>query len=105
MGKDKAEERNHGKRRGLNRGPAEVADWGSVDADYIRSAIATAARTGGALRFGYTSDGGAYALGIYGDGEKPYTEFIGPNDSVETVLEQVVALFDTIWADNGQNRG
>lgn len=47
---------------------------------------------GGALRFGYSRDGGAYAVGIYGDGE-PYTEFVRPGEDMDSFLEEVCELF------------
>lgn len=62
-----------------------TADWGTADAELLRWAIATVAFKGGALRFGYTRDGGAYAVGILGDGE-PYTEYIKPSDDISEYL-------------------
>lgn len=51
------------------------ADWGSQDGDLLRELIEAVTKGDGAIRFGYTSDGGAYSVGIYGDG-KPFTEFL-----------------------------
>jgi hypothetical protein len=48
---------------------------------------------GGALRLGYTKDGGAYAVGIYGDGT-PFTEYIPPSDSVEDYLRGVIEDYE-----------
>lgn len=87
-----------GGRRGLNRKRDGVADWASVDAAAIVRAIAAAALVQGALRFGYSRDGGAYAIGIYGDGE-PYTEWIKPSEDVEEILAQIVELFEAIRDD------
>lgn len=87
-----------GKSRGLKRGTTAVADWASADADALRSAICAAAIVGGALRFGYTSDGGAYALGIYGDGA-PYTEYVSPADDIDITLVAVRELFEDIAND------
>lgn len=82
--------------RRFNRYGGGAADWSKVDAENIRSAIVSAANAGGALRFGYSSDGGAFALGIYGDGDKPYTEFIRPSENMEGVLTELEALFNDI---------
>lgn len=87
-----------GRSRGLNRSNRETADWASVDGQAVIRAIAAAAAVSGALRFGYSRDGGAYAIGIYGDGE-PYTEWVKPGESVEEVLAQVVELFESIADD------
>lgn len=72
------------------------ADWGSVAPEIIMFAIEQVTQKGGALRFGYTSDGGAYALGIYGDGE-PYTEYFRPNEDVTGYLQELGEYF----RDNG----
>ena len=69
----------------VKRGTSEKADWASVEAKAISAAIQAVAYQGGALRFGYTSDGGAYALGIYGDGE-PKTEYFRPDEDVTGYL-------------------
>lgn len=79
--------------RRFTRGGSAPADWGTIDAEIIKAAIVSAAMVGGALRFGYTSDGGAYALGVYGDGDKPYTEYIRPNEDVEMVLRGLETVF------------
>jgi len=81
-----------GSSRGVRRQSGQEADWASVSGTVIISAIAAAAITGGALRFGYSRDGGAYAIGIYGDGE-PYTEFVRPSEDVEQFLKDVEQLF------------
>jgi len=83
--KQNAKVAKHEARKRVAYGGGNVADWGSVDAGIIQRAIATVAKAGGALRFGYTRDGGAYALGVLGDGD-PYTEYLRPGDDVEQYL-------------------
>jgi hypothetical protein len=76
------------------RGNQTKADWTSVPADLLQQSIATIASAGGAIRFGYTRDGGAYAVGILGDGD-PYTEYLRPADNI-------VEYFETLcqeWED------
>jgi len=87
-----------GKSRGVRRGNGETADWQQVPADVLVRAIAAAANTGGALRFGYSRDGGAYAIGIYGDGD-PYTDFVKPSENLGEYLEDVISLFEDIKDD------
>lgn len=65
------------------------ADWATVDGLLLAKAVAALARIGGALRLGYTRDGGAYAIGFYGDGE-PFTEYVSPNDDIELFLKGVI---------------
>lgn len=70
------------RRKHLNQ---DVADWQGVNADGILRAIAVVAYRGGALRFGYTRDGGAYAVGIYLGGDH-FTEYIRPNEDIDGYL-------------------
>jgi len=82
-----------GKRRVHNRGVTTPADWAGVDGSLVVKAIAAVAANGGALRFGYTRDGGAYSVGFYGDGD-PWTEYISPNDDVDGFLKGVIEDYD-----------
>ena len=87
--KDRASQRRGAKAESSKRisyGHGNVADWASVDPTKIVRAIAAISRAGGAIRFGYTRDGGAYALGIMGDGE-PYTEYLRPTDDIGEYLD------------------
>ena len=80
------------------RGKTEVtADWTRVDADVLRRAIASVARTGGALRFGYSRDGGVYAIGVLGDGD-PYTLWERETESVDITLAELAEYFDDMEA-------
>lgn len=84
-----------GKGRSLRRDRGGPADWAAADAATIQRAIERAAIVGGALRFGYSRDGGAYAIGIYGDGE-PYTEFVRPSEDIDGVLVDIIEMFESI---------
>ncbi|MGV1050486.1 MAG: hypothetical protein ACOYD4_18400 [Solirubrobacterales bacterium] len=74
-------------------GDSSRADWARVDMAQIQETIAYVTRAGGAIRFGYTADGGAYALGVYGDGSTPYTEYVRPGEDIERVLADIGAAF------------
>lgn len=74
------------------------ADWDRVDAEQLRSTIAMCALHGGALRLGYTRDGGAFSIGIYGDGPEAYTVYVRPNENMEEFL---VELEQTFHAKSG----
>lgn len=82
-----------GKQHGFNRRGGVTADWANATAENLRTAIQSASARHGALRFGYTSDGGAYSIGIYGDGE-PYTEYIRPSDDIDQFLCDLAQYFD-----------
>jgi len=80
-------------KRRVSYGTNSPADWGAQDAGTILRAIEVVAKQGGALRFGYTRDGGAYAIGVMGDGE-PYTEYLRPNDDVGEYLRVLIAQWE-----------
>lgn len=67
---------------------SSVADWGGIDAESIRRIVSAITKIGGAVRFGYSKDGGAYSVGIYGDG-KPFTEFHPEDEGVSEWLEGI----------------
>jgi len=85
----KRQEDENRKRRRQQRGTANPADWTSANADLLRAAVACVARRGGALRLGYTRDGGSYAIGVLGDGD-PYTEYVRPTDDLDKYLEGLI---------------
>lgn len=70
-----------------------TADWSRVDAEQLRSTIDVMTQTGGALRCGVTRDGGAYSLGIYGDGPEPYTVYVRPNEDMTEILAELEQTF------------
>jgi len=98
MGKDAVEERD--RKRGASRGrkPKHAANWMDADGSTLIKAIDAAAASGGALRFGYSRDGGAYAIGVYGDGD-PYTDFVGGGEDINEVLEEYTDLFVSLIND------
>lgn len=68
------------------RRPTNVADWGGANPALLAEVIQLIAARGGAVRFGYSSDGGAFCLGIYGDG-KPFSEYLPGDQDVDGWLE------------------
>jgi hypothetical protein len=79
-------------RRRKARGRQQKADWSSIDSSLLAAAITAVAESGGAIRFGYTRDGGGYAIGFLGDGE-PYTEYLRPSDDIAAYFEEVIHDF------------
>lgn len=72
-----------------------AADWGSCDPEKLQAAVVAAGNIGGALRFGYTSDGGAYSIGIYGDGD-PYTHYVRPDEDIDGTLRDLAEYFEAL---------
>jgi hypothetical protein len=83
-------DRQRPKRRRQSR---EIADYASANSELLLRAVAAVSAQGGALRFGYTSDGGAYAIGVYGDGE-PYTDYVKPSEGIDAYLEDVASAWE-----------
>jgi len=98
MGKDAVEEKKYKGFRANKKKQGGVADWTGVPADKIREAIAAAASAGGAIRFGYTGDGGAYAVGLYANGEHS-TEFFTPSEDMEAALEDIRQSYEELADD------
>ena len=94
MGKDAVEERERKKRSDVRRRSTGIASWMDAEPTLVVRAISEAAATGGALRFGYSRDGGAFAVGVYGDGE-PYTDFISCNENIDETLKYYIELFSS----------
>lgn len=78
----------YARRRSHRRG--EVASWSDQDGQKLIEAIDLVAKLGGAIRLGYTRDGGAFAIGVYGDGE-PYTEYCRAGDDIVGLLRDIAA--------------
>lgn len=74
--------------RRRNRGKVDAADWKEASPDKVAKAIIAVTSHGYAIRFGYTKDGGAFAVGILGDGE-PFTEFIRPTEDIDLHLDGI----------------
>lgn len=103
MGKDSVEERERRPRRERRNKGNNIADWAKATPSILTCAITAAANTGGALRFGYSRDGGAYAVGVYGDGE-PYTDFVGGTEDIDVYLQEYIDLFGDIADDLASSR-
>lgn len=90
--------------RGFRQQTRETADWLNADAELLRNVVAAVAYTGGAIRFGYTSDGGAYSIGLYGDGQ-PYTVYVRPSEDINQALRELGAYWSNVAKAERDNRG
>ena len=73
-----------------------TADWRIIENVAIVELIQAASETGGAVRFGVTRDGGAYALGVYGDGPDPYTLYAGSAEEMGDHITHLTDVFEAI---------
>lgn len=82
-------ERQRANRR-RHRGSVDKADWRSADSAKLLAVVVAVTQHGFAVRFGYTKDGGAFAVGVIGDGE-PFTEFVRPTEDIDVFLDGLQA--------------
>lgn len=86
----KHEAKDAARRRRASGNPAtsKRATWENADADLLWRAVCVVSDAGGAIRFGLTSDGGAYAVGIYDDGLSK--EYLRPEEDLNEYLRGVI---------------
>ena len=75
-----------------------VADWGTVDPKILVKCIEVASKKGGALRLGYTRDGGAYAIGVYA-GANYFTDYVRPTEDIDEYLTDLTESFNEYTGD------
>lgn len=81
------------KKRRYSDGASTTADWTTANAELLRDCIAAVTKDGSALRFGYSRDGGAFAIGIYENGEA-YTVWCRPSEDIDQKLRSILESFE-----------
>jgi len=81
--------------RARQRAQRASVDIQSIDPQSLLLAIDAAVAIDGALRIGCSRDGGAFAIGIYGDGE-PYTEYVGSDEDINQYLVNLREYLDNL---------
>jgi len=94
MSKMSLDEANHGRTRPRRKNKTGPADYAGLDGAEVLKCIETLANWGCAIRFGKSRDGGAFAIGVYGVDEQPYTEFIPPSEDPTAYLQELVAWME-----------
>lgn len=72
-----------------------TADWNDADCKLLQNCIALVAKLGGAIRFGYTRDGGAYSVGVYLDDDRE-TFYCKPSEDVDDFLRHLVGKLESL---------
>jgi hypothetical protein len=70
-----------------------VADWQNASPDRMQLLVCRVGAEGGAVRFGYTRDGGAYSIGIY-LGDKSKTYYCNEKEGIDEKLTELALHFD-----------
>lgn len=84
-----------GNRRKVDSATAGSADWSSATPKLLLDLVGTVSSRGGAVRFGYTRDGGAYAVGFY-YGSESTTEYCRPTESLDDFLVEWVEFYKNL---------
>ena len=90
---EKAKAKQERKWSGISGKGRGQSDWTEIDGELLKRAVAVVSRMDGAMRLGYTRDGGAFAIGIYGDGT-PFTEYYHGIEETEDFLRRVIATYE-----------
>lgn len=93
MGIDPDDPRKKLRRVRGNDGKKEACDWSNCDAELLQKTISAAGAKRGALRFGYTRDGGAFAVGVY-VGSDYFTDYIRPGEDIDDYLKDLLISFE-----------
>lgn len=91
-----AKRANAAERRATKRREQGKVNVGLLPWLTLAALVAEMAETGGAVRIGLTRDGGALALGMY-QGDDYATEYIRPNEDIETALFGIA----DVWLPDG----
>lgn len=75
------------------------ASWVQIQPMNIVELIVAASEAGGAVRFGLSRDGGAYAIGVYGDGPEVYSVYSPTPEVMEEHMANLVDVFEAIKAE------
>lgn len=70
--------------------------YGQVDMAYLSELMVAVERVGGAIRLGTTRDGGAFVVGVYGDGPDVYNVYANSIEKLHEHLENLAVVFATL---------
>lgn len=81
---------------------SEPTDWSNVSDGLLVKLIDAVTSRGGAVRFGYSRDGGAYALGLY-YGSENTTEYCRPNEELDDFVVKWTEFYLNLPASAGKS--
>jgi len=69
-----------------------VADWANANPTLVLELVTVVGFQGGAVRYGYTKDGGAYSIGLYlGDQSKTY--YCNESEGIDDTIKELIQYF------------
>lgn len=91
-----------GNRKPDNGSSAGSADWSALPTEHLAKLIDAVTSRGGAIRLGYTRDGGAYAVGFY-YGSESTTEYCRPTESLEDFCQKWTEFYLNLPMTGGKS--
>lgn len=70
-----------------------IADWSNANPAVVLGLVCAVAAREGAVRYGYTRDGGAYSIGIY-QGDLSKTYYCNEKDGIDEFLTELKTYFE-----------
>jgi hypothetical protein len=70
-----------------------TADWALADSALLIKVICKVGIKHGAIRLGYTRDGGAYSVGVYA-GDEYFTDYVRPGEDIDAYLQDLLQSFE-----------
>lgn len=77
-------------------------DWTVANPQLLVKLIDAVTSRGGAVRFGYTRDGGAYALGLYYGGEST-SEYCRPSEELDDFIQKWIDFYLSLPMSGGKS--
>lgn len=99
--KETQSSRKNSRRYGVQLSSGGSIHWSQVNAANLLELVDLATAVGGAIRLGTSRDGGALAMGVYGDGTEPYTLYSASVEGMEEHIAGVGNVFEAIAAEQG----
>jgi hypothetical protein len=78
--------------------PEAAISVDDINSDTLLYCLHHVLAAGGAIRIGATRDKGAWAIGVYGDGTTPYTEYVRPAEDFNSYLRGLGEFFAKLEA-------
>lgn len=99
--KEESARRRPVRRYGVNTSPTGSMRWTLVNSASLLELVDLATAVGGAIRLGLSRDGGALAMGVYGDGPEPYTLYSATTEGMEDHISALGAVFEAMAVEQG----
>lgn len=99
--KEESAKRRPVRRYGVSPSPTGSMRWSQVNSVNLLELVDLATAVGGAIRLGCSRDGGALAMGVYGDGPEPYTLYSPSSEGMEEHISALGAVFEAMAVEQG----